>query len=86
MCGGGGEREWGEYQPGDRSSPPPPQGCFKIVGSVGSVFSVLKYKALTFGDFGAWVLFKSVPQCGRIILVLKPSSHMASPGFLLSRL
>jgi hypothetical protein len=42
-------------------------------------FQYSKYKALTFGDFGAWVLFKSVTQCGKIILVLKPSSHMASP-------
>jgi len=28
VSGGGGEREWGEYQPGDRSSPSPPSRVF----------------------------------------------------------
>ncbi len=49
----------GEYPPGSgtetvqgnsSSSLPPPPGCFKVVGRVGSVFSVFKYKTLTFGD------------------------------------
>ncbi len=140
VSGGGGEREWGEYQPefvatltpfspiegqkwfnqissqweslknrfalvsfgknpvftslhlkspvhvvpppGTGAVPPPPlKGVLKLLVVLVQYFQYSKCKALTFGYFGAWVLFKSVSvtQCGRIILVLKPYSHMASP-------
>ena len=72
--GGEGERGWG-----GEGVPPPLKGVLKLLVVWVQYFQYSKYKALTFGDFGAWVLFKSVTQCGRIILVLKPSSHMASP-------
>ena len=51
----------------EQSLPPPLKGVLKLLVVLVQYFQYSKYKALTFSDFGAWVLFKSVTQCGRII-------------------